>query len=180
MVEGRLPPTLSKNYVKLKIMYYFSLEIHSKIRFKKIYNVKIENVMKLLYVYMGPTTYTLWPSGPTYAIVRAICVLNPQYFALNIQNCVGANTQPILVCDLRAHWCGWNFLFGRSLGSKFCMQSSFYMRKQAVCRVWMDDIKKIDAKSIFTVPHMMSNLAIMPGAVNISAVLISFVSKSNK
>ena len=44
----------------MKIMYYFSLETNSRIRFKK-YIVKIENAMKLLYVYMGHGTNNLYP-----------------------------------------------------------------------------------------------------------------------
>ncbi len=43
-----------------------------------------------------------------------------------------------------------------NLAPIFRRQPSFYMCKQAACRLWVGEVKKIDAKPIFTVPDMMS------------------------
>ena len=48
-------------------------------------------------------------------------------------------------------------------------ESCFHVCKQAACRLWVGDVKKIYVKLIFTVPDMMSNLTIMFGTVKISA-----------
>ena len=53
------------------------------------------------------------------------------------------------------------------------------MYKRAACRLWVGDVKKIDAKPIFTVPDMMPNLAIMSGTVKISAALVFFLSNTD-
>ena len=81
---------------------------------------------------------------------------------------------------LSAHGCAWKFWCGRSSGSKFCIESTFYVCKRPACRLWVADIKKIDAKPIFTVPDMLPNLAIMSGTVKISVVLIFFSCNNNK
>ena len=99
--------------------------------------------------------------------------MNDRYFVSSIQNCVGANTQSILTCFLRAHRCVWKFWFGGRLGSKFCMQSRFYVCKQLARCLCVGDVKKIDVKPIFIVPETLSNLTLFHETVKIGEASIS-------
>ena len=69
---------------------------------------------------------------------------------------------------LSARGCACKFWCGRSSGSKFCIESTFYVFKRPACRLWVTGIKKIDAKPIFTVPDMLPNLASISGTVEMS------------
>ena len=110
-----------------------------------------------------------WPFGPT---VRAIWDLEYHNCASYNQNCVGANTHPILACVLSAHGCGWNFWSEWSSASIFRSQPSFYMYKKATYPLLVCDQNKMDTKPISTVPDIMLNLALISGTVKISAASI--------
>ena len=92
----------------------------------------------------------------------------------------------VCVCGMRCVcvWmrcvCAWKFRFGRILGSKFCTQSRFYIFQQAAYYLWVDDVKKIDVKAIFTVAETLSNLTLFHETVKIGAASIFFHIYTNR
>ena len=140
---------------------------------------KIENVIKKLFMLHYVNNLYPIPLG----VYKHDCQRNMHaerpVFCLDHPKLMLAETQVILACVLTAHGCVWNFWFGRSWGSNFCMQSGFYMCKQAACCVCGGDVKKIDFKPIFTVPETLSNLALFHETVKIDEAWIFFVYTSN-
>ena len=136
---------------------------------------KIENVIKKLFMLHYVNNLYPIPLG----VYKHDCQRNMHaerpVFCLDHPKLMLAETQVILSCVLTAHGCVWNFWFGRSWGSNFCMQSGFYMCKQAACCVCGGDVKKIDFKPIFTVPETLSNLALFHETVKIDEAWIVFV-----
>ena len=133
---------------------------------------KIENVIKKLFMLHYVNNLYPIPLG----VYKHDCQRNMHaerpVFCLDHPKLMLAETQVILACVLTAHGCVWNFWFGRSWGSNFCMQSGFYMCKQAACCVWGGDVKKIDFKPIFTVPETLSNLILFHETVKIDEAWI--------
>ena len=127
--------------------------------------------------------FILFGTNNLYPIPLGVCIYDCQsnmraelpVFRLEHPKLCWRKHTPILACALSAHGCVWKIWSGWNSASIFRSQPSFYMCKQAACRLWVGDVKKIDVKPIFTVPDMMPNLAIMSGTVKISAALFFLI-----